>query len=705
MGMSSENPFSVLLKDQESTQEPMRQEMSEDNPFKLLIEQEQPLQNLEQEAVQPQKESLNLLDQVKLGGLIPLGKVMQTVEGASRSTPTERLSATKRGLQNIVEGPKQLYLEQFGDPKTAAAYTKKINEERRKYAETAAARNPYNQLLTQLTESAPYAAPIGMAGGLLTKMLKSGSALGGLEYSKFMPSDESRGLAGVKGFGIGAAFPLAFEAPGLAMKGYNKAKDILSSPWKKFDKLESKLSEVTAKDKVQKAALSEATNKAQEATGSTSLYSARGKAKKQLSKLPGSEKPTIGAESTEVSQKRLDEATKSHESAKKLVGEIEGQFDKELGKGSAHADRLASNVNNQIEAIEKHYSDRYKKFMSDAKDAKTLMPKKVVNDYEINREQLLDALKSSKYKDLRISDLTQEGSPTFKKLLNIAPTSEDVNLAKFMSKAKDFRNERFNLSQKLKDNITNAERDEIRDALTNTAKLENTIQSTLEKAVGTKAAANLKEINAGYSDIIFPLRSYNLAKTIKKSESLPENFIKKLSGKSAYPETRKAQQVLRNIVKSEPENVKNVLGQRYAGNIENAHEYDELAKEYFDQAPEIKKILDQHKKAKDLVKSTSSSLKESKTIHENLTGGKKLEAKNLTARKKLEDRIKLLDENISKLERETKKKNITLKHKLKLEKMLEEKTKERSSNRIALTLIASTIGVPTVVKKLLNFKS
>jgi len=656
-------------------------EMSFDNPLFALLNEEEPTKTTKPSLFGMTPENIEKAQQELGGGNIEL-------------------------IKNIPMGAKDIFLKQL------AAIQGKTREEApitpSQYPEYAKAGRQVGSVIGGTPALLAGTAAGGAVGGLPGAIL-GGAAVG---YGT-TPGDV---IERTKGALEAGAMPLIPKIPGvlksigsgissLGKGAYNIAK----SPFQKLSPLESKLAEVSSS--VEESAMAEQAAKDlfKEQTGSASPYIAKGKAKEKLANLKVEEPSNLPTPSTKVSAEKLDEATKSHESAKKLVSDIEDKFDRYVKKGAAHPIHVASDVNKKIEIIENHYADRYKALNQRVAENKFEMPEKAIKNYEIDHNKILEAYIKGDTKALKEGKFTNEPeiSPTLQSIMDKAPTAADTDAATFMAKYKDLRDYSFDLSQKMK-TATATEREEIKQALKESKGLMNSAKEALDKGLGEVEAKELKEINRGYSDVIFPLRSLNLAKKFQKSESLPQNMIKALSGESAYPRTKKGQEALRSIVKSDPENIKHLIGQKYAGKIEKLHDYDELTKEYLDRLPELKKLLQEHKVAKAKVPEAEKIVSEAKAQHEKLTKEEK-KAQELADKQRfdyklalekkadLEKKIKSYDDRIDELKKLSKQKKINLKEKVKYENEISKIKKRKSlANKALLGLVTIYFGQKAV---------
>jgi hypothetical protein len=591
--------------------------------------------------------------------------------------------------KNIPRGIKEGLLEQYYAAKGEKYKPSPVPENQ--YPEAVETGREFGQLVGKTPAIAGSMAAGSRIAGLPGAMIGGAAAGFGLTPGNI----KERLISG----GITGAVPLAPKVIGGVIKGAKKLYGLAKAPFKKLEPLEEQVFRANENLLALTAEEKQAKELAQKKTGVTNLIPTLGKKQKELSELEIPTSSTLPIPSSKVSAQNLDNAIKSHENAKKLVSNIESEFDKTMGKGTAHPLHIASDVNRKINAIEAHYADRMNKWQESISDANFQMPKPVLEKYEVDQKKLWEAVNKKDTKSLKEGSFLNkpEISPTLKSIMDKAPTAADTNATDFITKMREFRDYRFELSQYMK-KASPLERVEIKKALKDSKKMQATIQETLEEAVGVEKASELKEINLGYSDIIFPLKALSTAKKIRKSESQIPDYIKALTGESAYPRTLKGQKALRSIIESEPSIMRNVLGQKYAGKIEELHNPDELANHYLGKLIGTRNIIERHKQALGKISEHEKNVSRYKKEHETVTTQEK-NAHNEVARQDklikeqsekkstLENEIKSLDENINKWKEIVKLKDIGLKEKIKLENELEKARSKRKKARYALGIL------------------
>jgi hypothetical protein len=181
-----------------------------------------------------------------------------------------------------------------------------------------------------------------------------------------------------------------------------------------------------------------------------------------------------------------------------------------------------------------------------------------------------------------------EVSADLQAIIDKAPKPTDVSADDFLTKYQDFRDARYELSQRAKDSPTAMERKQARLAYNESKPIEDTVKKALYEGLG-EHRPEFERINKGYSEQIYPLRANSVMKKALKGKLGP-NTIEDLIGNG------EGQELMRDLIKQDPELLRNILGQRYASKPEALHNIDEATAEYLYEMPELKKIIDEQKK-------------------------------------------------------------------------------------------------------------
>ncbi len=264
------------------------------------------------------------------------------------------------------------------------------------------------------------------------------------------------------------------------------------------------------------------------------------------------------------------------------VQAIEDQVGRQLKIDSPHKIRVAEALRNRISSVEDYWSGRYKNLMDNLKSSSFQMPEEAMK--ELNMNDIYKQIQEGGFEDVKAGKIGEQQSPYFTDLISRAPTSADTNAADFISKYKDFRNGIYNLRETAKSTGDEALRRQLFSDVNKLKTMEDTAKNTLEKGLG-EHLQDFKEINNGYSQQIFPLRSNAIVRNINKGGSMSDNIVNQLSN------NKEGTDVLREMAKQDPEVVKSIIGQRYRISPGEVHNPNELMREYLDEAPDVKNLL------------------------------------------------------------------------------------------------------------------
>lgn len=270
--------------------------------------------------------------------------------------------------------------------------------------------------------------------------------------------------------------------------------------------------------------------------------------------------------------------------AKNEAQQLEEQGAKKIGsylnKGATHNVRAAQGLSHRMGNIEKYWSDAFKTLRSDLKNNNFQMNE--LPKYEINMNKIFEQIKSgadpSKINAAENSELAI--------LRNKAPTPKDISAEDFLTKYQSFRDARYDLLQRAKSARDATERRELFDAYKNSKPMEETINQALEEGLGDYGP-EYKRVNQGYSKQIFPLRSNKVIQSALKGK-LSQNMLEEVAGND------ETMGQVRELIKQDPELLRNILGQRYASNPKGLQELDEKTAEFLSEMPELEKILQEN---------------------------------------------------------------------------------------------------------------
>lgn len=368
-----------------------------------------------------------------------------------------------------------------------------------------------------------------------------------------------------------------------------------------------------------------------------------------------SETPQV---SVEDSKNNLDNVMSDHENAQSKLGaandqqnNIDQQISQELNQNAAHSVRASRSFKDNITSINDYWSDNYKQLMSDLKGS----------NFQLDNPERVGAINSA----IDNARATYGDDPTgeFAQLIKKAPTTADTTASDFMMKQKDFRDHRYNLLQRAKEEPSAVKRDELFRAYRDSEPIDKIISDTLEDGLG-QYKDQYKWINQGYREQVFPLRENAVAQKAMNGEPLSANMASELSGYEP------GQELMREIAKRDPEIRRNVVGQQYKTGKDKVLNPNETVREYTNQMPELNALTDQRRDSENRVATAANRVAETKS---NLSNAQNEHNSNLKLSEKVQNlstQLNQTKEKIGALENAIKSKNMSLERKIQAENEL-----------------------------------
>lgn len=365
----------------------------------------------------------------------------------------------------------------------------------------------------------------------------------------------------------------------------------------------------------------------------------------------------------------LDKNQQTHEDAKNLSDETEDQLSKHLNKGVDYDVEAASKIK-QIEqanrrGISKGYDD-------------------LENDWA-NREVKIDNTQKIQDKNNELMDVIKSGGARSPEANNILSELDNLKSEKSVS-AKDYLQAYRSVSQYAREARQKAyqpgmnaeERAEWKQKYDTLDSKVDEMGSTLEDSVGKDEFGKLKGLNDRWRNEVVPLHQNRIYQNIVRKGTISDNMIKSLRG------TDKGNVILRNIVKNDPELLKNVVGQRYAIKPSEVLNPNDRMKEYSDLMTDMNQLRDQHLAAKEVEGNSKEALKDATQAHDEIS---KNAQKYADKRQKIEDtqnNLALLDKHVENLRQVASRKDLSLSEKIKAEKNYAQAKKAQKDARYKL---------------------
>lgn len=420
--------------------------------------------------------------------------------------------------------------------------------------------------------------------------------------------------------------------------------------------------------------------------------------KQQLSQTKPSETELPEAE------QNLADSQEHLNNAQNVGSDIDKNISQYLNEGAQHDVQAAKGISKRVNSIEDYWNNAYKTFTQNVADSNFQMPNTAMEklDYDsMSPTQLIqtfgadafEALKKGKMQDfidkqkVKESKESSANNPYLSKLMEVAPTITDNNAATFLAKYKDFRDRTYKLGQRFRDPRTEeVEKEKMQDALKQAKQMQSQMKDVLDEGLG-EYKSEFERVNKGYSEQVFPLRDNPIVQKAN-DEKLPDNIIKEMrTDEEGMP-------LVREIVKQDPEILRNVVGQRYfAGKAarNSIHNPNETMREYLNEMPDLQEMLSQRENANAALVQAKSNAEMAKQRHADVISrqgeASKIEKKAMDMQADIDSHnkeIEKLKKHIDILNKTRNQKNITLKEKLKSEREYKEAQKNLKETSMAL---------------------
>jgi len=390
--------------------------------------------------------------------------------------------------------------------------------------------------------------------------------------------------------------------------------------------------------------------------------------------------------------------------------QAENQLANHLYKGYEHGVPIAESVVNEIEGIpvkgsnrrmggvKKEIGSQYDTIEENLKDQNIVIPRnETLKEIETQARKLLENSKGFFKNDA-------EYEKTVKQIVEqMKPSTKGNDIIPAADVLSNYRSLK-NMSQKIRTKAFSREvagnKDLQKDMLAQAEEMEgnaDSLEQLMESHDLGGELENLKSANKRWREEITPLYKNSTYQTfLNKGYAPSKDLIYNLRGNGP------GQEIIRNIIKKNPTLVRSILGQRYADKPANIHEFDQLAQEFIEAAPEetrnmikghreslvnVDQAKAEHEAAKHLADQMKSESERVKRSFEEEQKTQEKRSKKEVALKEIQDKIAAYQRNIPELKKKAKVKNISLQNKLELESKIARAEKDRDK------LINRAIGI------------
>jgi hypothetical protein len=303
----------------------------------------------------------------------------------------------------------------------------------------------------------------------------------------------------------------------------------------------------------------------------------------------------------------LPQAEQHLTTAAEKAAEAERNLESHFYKGYEHGTPIAETVVNRIEGIKNAKGKRegglkqeigsiYDTVETELKDRNVLIPRtEQLASQENEARALLEKSKNFFKNEEEFENTVKKIAAQAMPVKGGKTTLEIVSAADILSNYRSLRN----LSQKLRTKAYSREvagnKDLQADMLGRADEMQktaNNIESLLESNDLGSSLSKLKEANSRWRNEIVPLYRNSTYQTfLNKGYAPSKDLIYNLRGQGA------GQQIIRDIIKNDPNLLRYALGQRYSKNPGAIHEFDELSQEFINASPETQELINAHRAA------------------------------------------------------------------------------------------------------------
>lgn len=395
----------------------------------------------------------------------------------------------------------------------------------------------------------------------------------------------------------------------------------------------------------------------------------------------------LGENAVPEAEENMNAAQFQHENAANMANSVESNIGQFLNKDAAHDVRFSQGLTHRIDAIEDYANNTYKTLMQNISDSKFQMPKSAMEklDYDsMSPNQLIKTFGNDAFEALKKGKIdefiqkqkkanvkqAQGNNPYLENLMQVAPTITDTNAADFLAKYKDFRDRTFKLSRRWADpRVEEVEKQKMGEALTQARKMQVQMKEVLDEGLG-EYKPEFERANKLYSEQVYPLRANPIVEKAGEGKN-SSNIIHDLrTNEEGMP-------LVRELVKQDPELLRNAIGQRYYAKPEEVINPAESMREYLGEMPQLQRLLNEKQSANAALEQSKSNVETAEQRHAETVKQQGVAQKLETDLSELHDKIKkgqkelsTLDKHISKLRETAKKKDLSLGKKVQVEKQL-----------------------------------
>ncbi len=291
----------------------------------------------------------------------------------------------------------------------------------------------------------------------------------------------------------------------------------------------------------------------------------------------------------EINEQAISEAEDLLQTAEQKHAAKEAEVINELGgKGRAFNRHVANKLNPLLEKQHQEVSNEYNDFTEGLKNENIAL-ENPRDAKQIAKEIGEEFKKTKNFQSPEIQKLAQELETIGKQ--NIIPADKFVSAYRTMRKmARETRKSAYGKSQQEFDRLMDRANEMDVDV--------EKMKGIIDEGLGKDKLADLQKIDRRYATEVAPLFKNEFFMKMQKHSIAPgnmmENLLKEPFIKEKNPNKVTGGHILREIVKNDPELLRDVVGEQYAHKPQALHEWEENHHEFIKHMPELQKVRNEH---------------------------------------------------------------------------------------------------------------
>lgn len=343
--------------------------------------------------------------------------------------------------------------------------------------------------------------------------------------------------------------------------------------------------------------------------------------------------PVRAGEKPQISEEPIKQAESLLKTNEQKSAEHEAQISQHLGEGNAHRKRVAEKLNPILEERQSEIGKGYDSYLEGLK----------------GKQVTLSNPRDAKAITADIQKKLQQGDTSSKEMVKL--TDELANLGKgetmpadkFVSAYRSLRG----MAQKTRSSAYGKppqEFDRLIEAADSMDADVGKMKKIIDSGLGEENLEELNKLNHRYATEVAPLFKNKFFQYMQANNKAPTNMIEQLTNepyiKSTNPNKVTGTQILNEIIKSDPELLQNVVGERFAHKPEALHQWDEAAHNFIQHMPELQEMRGKHFESKQAEAQSKLDLERAKREHQMQQEQVNLEHRKATEKAEEETRLK-----------------------------------------------------------------